>query len=427
MRRLTPSVRALFVVAMVLACAVAPASAQKRQPYRSLFGPGETDEARADQFTLNLSVYSGLDDTSRFATGALQDDGLLTGRAHQGGTMALAFLRRRPRATVAASASSALRYYDSLGRIGTQKHSGGIGVGLLASSRLNFRFSQEASYSPSYQLSLGHAPQLDSPDVTFAPASADYGVAREKQLTFGSAVGGTYVWNEGRDLTFGYNLNYTNYFARPDFGMQQAAARFTQRLTSAVALRLGYGIGSGSMAGLRSAVHHDLDLGLAFNRSFAFSPRTSVGFTSGSTVISVENQRHFELVGSVQLRRLLSRRWSSSIEYQRGLTAIDSVPRPYIANTMNGDVGGFLGSRVKVTVQPRYSWGADIADTTRTFHSVIGLTRVDTAVNRNWAIFAEHFYYDYRFAAAPDLPATLAAGMTRQGLRWGLALWKPLR
>ena len=427
MGRLTSNAWALFVVTMVLACAAAPASAQTRRPYRALFGPGERDEARADQFTFAMTMYSGLDDTSRFATGALQDDGLLTGRAHQGGTMALAFLRRRPRATITASGSSAMRYYHSLNQIGTQKHTGGIGASLLASRRLTFRFSQEASYSPSYQLILGHAPLQDSADVSFAAASADYGVGREKQITFGSAAGGTYVWNESRELTFGYNLNYTNYFARPDFGLQQGAARLTQRLTSAVALRLGYGLGSGSQAGLRSAVHHDLDIGLALNKSFAFSSRTSVGFTSGSTVISIENQRHFELTGSVQLRRLLSRRWSSSLEYQRGLTAIDTAPRPFVANTLNGDMGGFIGSRVKVSVQPRYSWGADIADAKRTFHSVIGTTRVDTAVNRNWAIFAEHFYYDYRFAAAPDLPVTLTAGMTRQGLRWGLALWKPLR
>ncbi len=145
-------------------------------------------------------------------------------------------------------------------------------------------------------------------------------------------------------------------------------------------------------------MHHDLDIGLALNKSFAFSSRTSVGFTSGSTVISIEGQRHFELTGSAQLRRLLSRRWSSSLEYQRGLTAIDTQPRPFVANTINGDIGGFIGSRVKVSVQPRYSWGADIADASRTFHSVIGTTRVDTAVSRNWAMFAEFFYYDYRFA-----------------------------
>ena len=427
MRRLTSSAWALFVVTMALACAVAPASAQTRRPYQALFGPGERDEARADQFTLAMSMYGGLDDTSRFATGALQDDGLLTGQAHQGGTMNLALLRRRPRVTITASGSSAMRYYHSLNRIGTQKHSGGIGASLLASRRMTFRFSQEASYSPSYQLVLGHAPMQDSPDVSFDAASVDYGVGRAKQITLGSAGGGTYVWSESRELTFGYALNYTNYFDRPDFGLQQGGARFTQRLTSAVALRLGYGLGSGSQAGLRSAVHHDLDIGLALNKSFAFSSRTSVGFTSGSTVIAIEGQRHFELTGSAQLRRLLSRRWSSSLEYQRGLTSIDTAPRPFISNTVNGDVGGFIGSRVKVSFQPRYAWGADIADATRTFHSVIGTTRVDAAVNRHWAIFAEHFLYDYRFAAAPDLPATLTAGMTRQGLRWGLALWKPLR
>lgn len=417
----------LLLLATVLAWAAVPVEAQTSSgPYRTLFGPNSRDGARPDQFTVALSVYAGLDDTSVFATGGVLDDSLLTGRAHQGATMALAFLRRRPRATITLAGSSALRYYSSLNRIGTQKHSGGIGLAVLASKQLTFRVALDASYSPSYQLALGHAPVVDASELTFEPAGVDFGVTRDKQITYGSFAGASYVWNSSRNLTLGYRSSYADYFTRSDFATQEASARFTQRLSSDIALRLGYGLGSGSLAGVRSTVHHDLDIGLIYNRSFSFSPRTTLGFTSGSTVVSTGAGRQFELIGSAQLRRLLSRRWTSSMGYQRGLTAIDSIAQPFVAATLNGDLSGFLGSRTRVSFQPRYSRGAEVGDATRTFKSAVSLTRVDTAVSRHWAVFAEHFYHSYQFAAVANLPPALAAGLTRQGLRFGLAIWTPV-
>ncbi len=418
---------ALVIALTVFVCAAVPAGAQATaRPYRSLFGPAERDATRADQFTLTGSLYAGLDDTSRLATGSVLDESLQTGRAHQGVTLALAALRRRPRTTLTIAASSAVRYYSSLNRIGTQKHGGGVGFQVLASRRLTLRIAQDVNYSPSYQLALGQAPAPDGSELTFDPAGVDYSVSRDKQITYGTYAGGTYVWNSSRDLTFGYGLNYANYFTRSDFGVQLASVRYTQRLTPGVSLRLGYGLGSGSMASLRSAAHHDLDVGLVINRSFAFSPRTAVGFTSGSTVVSVDDRRQFELIGSATLRHQLSPRWTSSIGYQRGLTAIDGTPRPFVAATVNAEVNGFVGSRTKVTIQPGYARGADVADAKRTFQSGVSLTRVEAAVTRHWAIFAEHFYYRYRFAGAPDLPPALAAGLNRQGMRWGLSLWTPV-
>lgn len=418
---------ALLIAVTALACAAAAADAQTTaRPYRSLFGPADRDERRVDRFTLIGSLYAGLDDTSRLATATVLDESLQTGRAHQGVTLALSVLRRRPRTTLTVAASSAVRYYSSLHQVGTQKHGGGVGFQFLASRRLTFRLAQDVNYSPSYQLALGQAPAQEGSELTFDPAGVDYSVTRDKQITYGSYAGAAYMWNASRDLTLGYGLNYANYFTRSDFGVQLASVRFTQRLTQGLALRLGYGLGSGSLAGLRSAVHHDLDIGLVVNRSFAFSPRTSIGFTSGSTMVSVDDQRQFELIGGASLRHQLSPRWNSSLAYQRGLTAIDGAPRPFVASTVNGEVNGFVGSRTKVTIQPAYSQGVDVADANRTFHSSVSLTRVETAVSRHWAIFAEHFYYRYRFAAAPDLPPALAAGLSRQGMRWGLALWTPV-
>src|SRR4051812_1722375 len=116
----------LALATAFLACAQLPAAAQA-PPYRLLFGPEVHDDARPDQVTIAGSLYAGANDSSQFSTGGVLDDSLQSGRSFQGATMVATYLRRRPRANVTATASSAVHYYSSLHQIGTQKHSAGIG------------------------------------------------------------------------------------------------------------------------------------------------------------------------------------------------------------------------------------------------------------------------------------------------------------
>jgi hypothetical protein len=318
-----------------------------------------------------------------------------------------------------------VRYYQSLNRIGTQKHGGGFGADWRASRTLTIQASQDIAFSPSYQLNVVGLPAYGSENAD-ATASVDYDLYKSKQFTYGSFAGARYVWSASREMTIGYGLNYTDFLSRSDFGLQQASARFTQRLTSGIGLRLGYGLGSGTPLGLATGLHHDLDIGLAMDRSLTISKRTTLSFTSGSTIVSAGQGRQLELVGSAQLKQRLSPRWSSALSYQRGLTAVDSLARPLIANTFGGDLSGFVGAQTSVSLRPVLTWGADVVEAERSFSTVTGIARVQTAIDRHWAVYGEYVYYGQHFAAAPGIPATLAGDTRRSGLRAGLALWAPL-
>ena len=413
------------LASVIVLSATAAYGRQSGRAYRTLFGPGDRDDARADQLTLTSQTYSGFDDTTRLSGGAVLDDALQSERAHQGATIALNFGRRRSRLALTANGQSAVRYYHSLGRIGTQKHSGGVGATWRASRSITLRASQDVAYSPTYQLNVVGLPAYGVED-TSAAGDLDYDLYKSKQFTYTSFAGARYVMSTSREINVGYGLNYTDFLSRSDFGLQQASARFTQRLTSGVALRLGYGIGSGTPSGLKTGVHHDLDIGLALDRSFSISPRTIIGFTSGSTLVSTGQGRQFELVGSLQLQRRLSPRWSSSLSYQRGLTSVENLERPLIANTFGGDLSGFLGAQTRVSVRPVLTWGADVVDASRSFHSISAVANLQTAISRHWAVYGEYVYYGQHFASAAGVPETLAGDATRSGLRAGIALWKPI-
>ena len=112
--------------------------------------------------------------------------------------------------------------------------------------------------------------------------------------------------------------------------------------------------------------------------------------------------------------------------YQRGLTSVESLEQPLIANTFSGDVNGFLGRQTSVSLRPVLTWGADVVDATRSFHSATAVARLQTAITRHWAVYGEYVYYGQYFAAAPGIPAALAGDTRRSGLRAGLALWAPI-
>lgn len=417
-----------WLAALVALTVTSVNAQQSERPFRTEFGPSERDELRADQFVLSGGLYGGADDTSRLSGATVQDETLQPGRMHQGANLSLQFVRRRPRFSVTASGGSAVRYYHSLHQIGTQRHSGSMSAEWVASRRLTFQYGQDITYSPSYHLAFAAAPDI-APDAPPESASLDYDLSRSKQFMLGTFGSARYVLSDSREITAGYSLSYTNFRAsdQRDYGIQQASARFTQRLTSGVALKLGYGLGSGTGTGLGESTRQILDVGLAFDRSFTVSPRTIVGFTSGSAIVNTDGGQQLEVIGSFNIRRRLSRRWNASVGYQRGLTAIDGVPNPLSSNTASADLNGFIGARTSVTIRPGYTWGADVNDASQTFNNTTSVARLQTALGRRWATFAEYIYYDHRFSHMRGLRPSLAADTRRHGLRAGIALWSPLR
>jgi hypothetical protein len=127
------------------------------------------------------------------------------------------------------------------------------------------------------------------------------------------------------------------------------------------------------------------------------------------------------------MRRRLSARWTTSTAYQRGLMGLDGVANPLATNTLSVDLNGFFGMRTSVLVRPTYTWGADLADPSQSFHSATGIARMQFALNRRWAAYGEYIYYDHAFSHLAGIRPSLAADTRRNGLRTGLALWSPLR
>jgi hypothetical protein len=425
-------VRVCATAVLALLC-ILPAAAEARQDesstrrtYRSAFGPTEQDELRPPALTFTMSLYGGMDDNTRFATGSVQDDGLQSGRSHQGVLAAFRLVRRRARTLLTFDAASAVRYYPSLRSIGTQKHSGAASLSVNASRRVRLQFGQTISYSPSYQLALGSPPAGDSASPLSAEPSVDYSVSRQKQVSYGSSADLKVAGILAGEVGIGQTFRLVDFFTQPDFRTYRSHFAYTRPLAAGIGLRLGYGLASTGVVGESRTSHHDLDIGINYDRQFLFSPRATLAFTTGAAVVNTAGGRHIPFTGSVQFQNRFAPRWTGGIGYQRGIQSIDSLSEPFLAGVLSGTVHGYLTNALRLSITPSYTRGAMVGTTANAYSSWTTETRVDVTLSHHWAIYAEHFFYRYRFEASAALPDFLATRLQRQGVRAGIALWAPV-
>ena len=432
------SLARLLSIAAVAAATAQPAAAQSTSSrplpvFRGLFGPDERESTRPRSLDINWSVYSAQDDNTFLATDAdVLDAPLQANRVYSGATISTVYHRRPKRSALTLSGAAAGRYYADLREIVTTRYSGGMTLDAMLARAWRLQLAGSASYSPFFQIAVTPAAP-EAPDP-LAPAAApappgDDAVARQHAMQYGSFIGLTQTISARTSLAWNYAARYTQIDRGSDMSSQRGGISYVHGLTKYVGLRLGYAYGI-AFAGptalpIRS---QDLDVGLSYGRAFAPSRRTTFGFSSGSSFASEgDGSLHYVITGSARMTRRLAPRWTAQLLYDRGLSVPDGATRPFFADTVSGTITGFLNNRTSVRLQPAYAHGVvGLSGDTNAYNSGSNTTRIEVAISHNLALYAEHFYYRYRFASGAGLPPLLMTSVDRQGARVGLTVWTPL-
>jgi hypothetical protein len=419
---------------IVLASSAArPASAQPMSSrplpvFRGLFGPTVAEQTRPRSLDVNWSLYEAGDDNSFLTTDAdILDATLQARQMYSGATISMLYTRRPPHRTLTLSATGAGRYYANLREIVTTRYGGGMTFDTLLTRDWRIQTSNSASFSPFYQIVLApSAPSLWTPD-TPGP-TADHAVSRQHAMQYGSFVGATHTISTASSLAFNYAVRYTQVLEGLDSNTQRAGFTYLRGITKDVAVRLGYAYGVAHTGTTAPPIQNqDIDVGLNYGRAFTPSKRTSISFSSGSSIISSGDGPHFRVTGSARLNRRLAPRWSANVSYDRGLQVPDGASRPFFSDSIAASVSGYFSRRASLRVQPSFSHGVvGFTGLTNSYNSFSSTTRLEVAVSHRLAAYLEHFYYKYQFANGVGLPALLTSGVNRQGVRVGLTLWTPL-
>jgi hypothetical protein len=413
---------ALFVLlagGFVSASAFAQTPPKVIHVYRGLYGPTDVEDTLPQRLFFTFSTYGAADDSTVFAGGSdIADASLQAHRFYQGAQTRLSLRRQRARSLVNFDTSSAMRYYPGLHDVTTAQHGTTLETLFVLSPRLKVQFGGSGSYTPYYQVQPGQTSGL-------VPApEQDFSVKRQKTLAYGGVGAVTFTPTRHSELIVNGGGRYTQFLGAPDFTSYSAGARFTERFSRDFALVLGYSSGSqGRSDGLPTPVKN-IDAGINYSRGLWLSPRTSLGFSTGSAIVAALGGQHFELTGSAYLKHQLSGRWTAQLAVTRGLQTIETAPRPFIGETVTGSFNGYFSRRIALRFAPTYSHGTDVATTLGSYRNFSNQARIEVAFSRFWAVYAEHFYYSYRTTGGVDIG--LLPGVDRQGVRTGLVLWAPL-
>jgi hypothetical protein len=242
-------------------------------------------------------------------------------------------------------------------------------------------------------------------------------------------------------LSVGYALRRTDYESAEmrDLEDQGAHLRFTRRLTRTLGLRLGYAYREGTLSGLflvqplpeqvGTVRSHDIDVGVDFNRALGRTRRTTVGFATGTTVISTPVQNQYRLLATAHLSRMLGRSGLVRADYQRGLQLVEGLNVPLFTDSVTVTAAAMAGARWELSASAGYTTGeigSRAISGTGGFDTYTGTARALFGLTRHLALTAEYFYYHYLFPPGATLVPGFARGLDRQGVRAGLAIWAPL-
>ncbi|HXI28338.1 MAG TPA: hypothetical protein VNG89_07945 [Vicinamibacterales bacterium] len=430
-RLLSPVAIALAIVLSISVTASAQSGSARPLPvFRGLFGPDERESTRPRSLDINWNVYSAQDDNTFLANDTdVLDTPLQANRIYTGATIGMTYKRRPKRNALTLSASGAGRYYADLREIVSTRYSGGMLLDSSLTRDWKLQLAESLSYSPLYTLAVAPSDPA-SPSIDAPVPVGDDAAAKQQSMQYGSFLGLTHTISARTSLAMNYSARYTQVLdGGTDTNTQRGGVSYTHGLTKYVGLRLGYAYGLVLTGpGTTPIRSQDLDLGLSYGRAFAPSRRTTFGFSSGSSFVTDDDgSLHYVVTGSAHLSRRLAPRWTSQLLYDRGLSVPDGATRPFFADTVAGNISGYLSDRISVRLQPAYAHGVvGFSGLTNSYNSGSNTTRLEMAISHHLALYVEHFIYRYQFANGVGLPPALRQSVDRQGARVGLTLWTPL-
>lgn len=306
------------------------------------------------------------------------------------------------------------------------------GVELTLSRQLSRRTMVDVAIDGSYA-PMNLAGQL-SAGVDLAPGSisnvpGDLEQQHERRASGTLMV--TRILGRRSSAVFAYTYSSAMLAEGAAASMQMASLRFTRQVSKFGAFRAGYGAGygeAGSVTQSATALRHDIDLGMEYQRPLPFAGRTIVGMNTGTSVFRDGSSQRLRLMLEGRLAHSFSDRWSARVDYSRPIRYLAGVADPILSDTVAGSLTGRVTRSTEVAVVAGYSRGGVGFETAgQDFTSRTLTAHFRARLARSWWFEAQAFTAAYSFSSADALAGPLAAEFSRHGVRAGLSLAAPLR
>jgi hypothetical protein len=411
------------------------------KPYKALFGGNNTPQAD-HTFDLNVTLAGAYDDD-------VYGD-LLGGsdplRPQVGGfsTMLLAgadYNWRGRRVQFGATASSALRHFAETDEFQNVSQTAGLGFSAELGQRTNLMLNQTIAYSPSYLYGL--FPSVVQPGPGEVPTAApDYSAYDTDSVSYGTTARVSHSPTQRGTLSATVDMLRTDFRSetanRRDLNSYGVQGQYSQNVSRNATLRFGYRYRTGDFGYVigRSANEHSLEFGVDYTRPLSPTRKATFGFTVAPAAVDAplfadglgEFDRQYRVLADMRAGYQFSRTWQVRGTYHRGLEYVPGLRTPVYADGFTAVVDGLMGRRWDFLASAAFSDGESaVIQRATTFKTYTANTRVRYAFTSMLAAYAEYLYYYYDFRGSAELPLGAASVLERNGVRFGLTLWVPVK
>jgi hypothetical protein len=427
----------------------APLPAHLRRPYRGIFG-GPVDPEAPHTLTLTASAYGAYDDNLSVALDEqdnVEFDARLTRSGWYGAARAgLLYQTHREgeRVSFGGVAGAQANYYgvsESSTLVPFYHAGGNLRVLVMRSPDLVARQSVTLARNYSFVLQ----PILDGVDPDAAPFIVQPELELFPRTTLRSATGLSLLHRVGRrsSIHAGYAFDYVDFLDDPDLSDyygQSASAGFQTRLTTYSNLDLGYrfrirqGRSDATQPEDSTQKFHDIIVGVSYARALSFSRRTSISFSTGSTLSAGERldvpeselESHFRFTGSAALTHELGRTWTAQVGYHRGFVYYEDFNDTYFTEAVRGGIGGLVTRRLDTSTGVVWVLTSEDSRGGNAPRGLTGSAQARYALSRFLALFATYVYYEHDLRGAEPLDPQVPQLVDRQGFRAGITATVPL-
>jgi hypothetical protein len=306
-----------------------------------------------------------------------------------------------------------------------------VDSGVVLNSRLTTRVSAElsANYrrSPFYQF----FPEFAWLGEGVAVVGSPYDIKAIGYHIGEARVGGSYQYSKSSTLAASASRGETWFPTAPynDVTLSDYEGSWTRRLNRDFALRLGYSrreIRHHTVA-LGNLVEEQINVGVDFHRALTMSPRTTVSFTSHTSVVrQADGKPHYRLNGEFLLTRRFNRTWKLQLDAERATEIVAGVVQPLLADSLSLSMSGQFSNRVEFMTVLRGSHGRFGYEGEQGPFTMAGsLTHVSMGLTRYFGIYGQYGLYHHNAPTAPFSIHTISE-LSRQTLSFGVTTWLPV-
>jgi hypothetical protein len=421
-------------------------------PFSGLFKGSPREQPQ--HLDVNASAFAAWDDN---ALGQLPSAGGLGGLA--GGTgivpqtvkpgiangyqaaLSYGLSRSGDRASLSLSGDGSFQYFESSSSskpLMFQSYGLGANLQTKLTNKVSLSFSGTGAYAPYYQ----YLPFLKSTQTTDSPVGSDYGYAFDSQWVRSAGAGASIDDKFTKKSSISASANWTQQVLTADnrtIETEGVGMRYNHSFTRKLSFYVGYQLSQSQYpeSGGAPFRYGNVDLGLGygdglvlnFGRYTTLSMNFGVSLAKNGDPVSVAKtgkSTQFFVTGAATLSRTLSRTWSASVGYSRGVTYALGFLEPFYTDSATAGLGGQVVERLFFSLGAGASRGQQIFSEGGSLTAYTGSARLTYGLFSNLGLYAQASYYKYAVPASIQQSFAFVPQLERRSVSAGVTTWFPL-